>query len=114
MQNFRRLGWVELGYFMVEDNKKQKKTKQLIDFRGYPSPQLELELSWQVGAKVDQLLLNSKYRLANYFPTELPVIDKKKVAEHRLITRFPGALLVQARWKLLFIQGLCLNFLVAE
>ena len=53
MQNFRRLGWVELGYFMVEDNKKQKK---LIDFRGYPSPQLELELSWQVGAKVDQLI----------------------------------------------------------
>ena len=29
-----------------------KTTKQLIDFRGYPSPQLELELSWQVGAKV--------------------------------------------------------------
>ena len=34
--------------------KKQDKTRQLIDFRGYPSPQLELELSWQVGAKVDQ------------------------------------------------------------
>ena len=49
MQNFSELGWVELGYFMVED-----KTKQLIDFRGYPSPQLELELSWQVGAKVNQ------------------------------------------------------------
>ena len=32
----------------------QNKTKQLIDFRGYPSPQLELELSWEVGAKVDQ------------------------------------------------------------
>ena len=52
MQNFSELGWVELGYFMVEDN--NKTTKQLIDFRGYPSPQLELELSWQVGAKVDQ------------------------------------------------------------
>ena len=38
---------------MVEDKKNKKKTK-LIDFRGYPSPQLELELSWQVGAKVDQ------------------------------------------------------------
>ena len=36
---------------MVED---KKETRQLIDFRGYPSPQLELELSWQVGAKVDQ------------------------------------------------------------
>ena len=33
--------------------KKQNKTK-LIDFRGYPSPQLELKLSWQVRAKVDQ------------------------------------------------------------
>ena len=54
MQNFRELGWVELGYLMVEDN--NKTTKQLIDFRGYPSPQLELELSWQVGAKVDQLI----------------------------------------------------------
>ena len=54
MLNFRELEWVELGYLMVEDNKKNKKTI-LIDFRGYPSPQLELELSWQVGAKVDQL-----------------------------------------------------------
>ena len=53
MLNFRELEWVELGYLMVEDNKKNKKTI-LIDFRGYPSPQLELELSWQVGAKVDQ------------------------------------------------------------
>ena len=51
IQNFRELGWVEKAYFMVEDNKQQQ---QLIDFRGYPSPQLELELSWQVGAKVDQ------------------------------------------------------------
>ena len=33
---------------------KTKQQQQLIDFRGYPSPQLELELSWQVGAKVDQ------------------------------------------------------------
>ena len=55
MLNFRELEWVELGYLMVEDNKKNKKTI-LIDFRGYPSPQLELELSWQVGAKVDQLV----------------------------------------------------------
>ena len=52
-QNFSELGWVELGYFMVEDNKTTTK-QQLIEFRGYPSPQLELELSWQVGAKVDQ------------------------------------------------------------
>ena len=52
LQHFRELGWVELGYYMVEDKKKQKTI--LIDFRGYPSPQLELELSWQVGAKVDQ------------------------------------------------------------
>ena len=35
-----------------QNNKTTK--QQLIDFRGYPSPQLELELSWQVGAKVDQ------------------------------------------------------------
>ena len=55
MQNFSELGWVELGYFMVEDNNKTTtKQQQLIDFMGYPSPQLELELSWQVGAKVDQ------------------------------------------------------------
>ena len=33
---------------------RQQQQQQLIDFRGYPSPQLELELSWQVGAKVDQ------------------------------------------------------------
>ena len=46
------LEWVELGYFMVEDNNNKAKQQQLIDFRGYPSPQLELELSWQVGAKV--------------------------------------------------------------
>ena len=46
------MGRVELGYFMVEDIKTT--TTKLIDFRGYPSPQLELELSWQVGAKVDQ------------------------------------------------------------
>ena len=49
MQIFRELGWVELGHLMVEDNNKTK----LIDFRGYPSPQLELELSLQVVAKVD-------------------------------------------------------------
>ena len=55
MQTFRELQWVELGYFMVED---KTTTKQLINFRGYPSPQLELELSWQVGAKVDQKKLN--------------------------------------------------------
>ena len=54
MQNFSELGWVELGYFMVEDNKTTTTKQQLIEFRGYPSPQLELELSWQVGAKVDQ------------------------------------------------------------
>ena len=35
--------------------RQDKTTRQLIDFRGYPSPQLELELSWQVGAKVDQI-----------------------------------------------------------
>ena len=57
IQNFRELGWVEQAYFMVEDNKQQQ---QLIDFRGYPSPQLELELSWQVGAKVDQQLIHVK------------------------------------------------------
>ena len=56
MQNFSELGWVELGYFMVED-KTTTTTKQLIDFRGYPSPQLELELSSQVGAKVDQKII---------------------------------------------------------
>ena len=55
MQNFRELGWLELSYLMVEDNNKTTTTTtKLIDFRGYPSPQLELELSWQVGAKVDQ------------------------------------------------------------
>ena len=56
MQNFSELGWIELGYFMVEDDNNNNKTKQqqLIDFRGYPSPQLELELSWQGGSKVDQ------------------------------------------------------------
>ena len=32
----------------------RQQQQQLIDFRGYPSPQLELELSWQVGAKVGQ------------------------------------------------------------
>ena len=32
----------------------QQQQQQLIDFRGYPSPQLELELSWQAGAKVEQ------------------------------------------------------------
>ena len=56
LQHFRELGWVELSYLMVEDNK----TKKLIDFRGYPSPQLELELSWQVGAKVDQYRIGHK------------------------------------------------------
>ena len=58
IQNFSVLGWVELGYFMVEDKTtKQQQQQQLIDFRGYPSPQLELELSWQVGAKVDQFFV---------------------------------------------------------
>ena len=33
----------------------QQQQQQLFDFRGYPSPQLELELSWQIEAKVDQL-----------------------------------------------------------
>ena len=32
----------------------RQQQQQLIDFRGYPSPQLELELSWQAGAKVDR------------------------------------------------------------
>ena len=41
---------------MVEDNKTTTTKRQLIDFRGYPSLQLELELSWQVGAKVDQYI----------------------------------------------------------
>ena len=62
LQHFRELGWVELGYLMVEDNKKNK-TKQLIDFRGYPSPQLELDLSWQDGAKVVQKFANLKIQL---------------------------------------------------
>ena len=43
-----RMGRTRLSY----GGRQQK--KQLIDFRGYPSRQLELELSWQVGAKVDQ------------------------------------------------------------
>ena len=54
MQNFSELGCVELGFFYGGRQNK----KQLIDFRGYPSPQLELELSWQVGAKVDQYQKN--------------------------------------------------------
>ena len=41
-------------FYGGRQQQKQNKTKQLIDFIGYPSPQLELELSWQVGAKVDQ------------------------------------------------------------
>ena len=39
---------------LIYGGRQNNKTKQLIDFRGYPSPQLELELSWQVGVKVDQ------------------------------------------------------------
>ena len=41
-------------FYGGRQNNNNKTTKQLIEFRGYPSPQLELELSWQVGAKVDQ------------------------------------------------------------
>ena len=44
-------------FFVEKDQsffRKTTKQQQLIDFRGYPNPQLELELSWQVGAKVDQ------------------------------------------------------------
>ena len=37
----------------------RQQQQQLIDFRGYPSPPLELELSWQVGAKVDQKSKNT-------------------------------------------------------
>ena len=41
---------------LFHGGRQNNKTKQqLIDFKGYPSPQLELELSWQVGAKVDQI-----------------------------------------------------------
>ena len=47
------MGRTRLTYGGRQDNK-TKQQQQLIDFRGYPSPQLELELSWQVGAKVDQ------------------------------------------------------------
>ena len=69
MQNFSELGWVELGYFMVEDKTTTTK-QQLIDFRGYPSPQLELELSWQVGAKVDQFnLMKTQLYLAWHYST---------------------------------------------
>ena len=64
MQNFSELGLVELGYFMVEDNK----TKSIY-FRGYPSPQLELELSWQVGAKVDQLCKKNRTIKYEVFPS---------------------------------------------
>ena len=39
---------------LFHGGRQQQQQQQLIDFRGYPSPQLELELSWQVGAKVDQ------------------------------------------------------------
>ena len=46
------MGRTRLFYGGRQNNK--TKQQQLIDFRGYPSPQLELELSWQVGAKVDQ------------------------------------------------------------
>ena len=45
------------------------------------------------------VLLNFKYWLANYITTELPVLGQKKAAEHPLITRFPVAILVQARSK---------------
>ena len=48
-----------------------------------------------------QLLLKFKYRLANYFSTKLPVHGLKNVAEHQLITRFPEAVTVQARYKVL-------------
>ena len=41
-------------FYGGRQNNNNKTTKQLIEFRGYPSPQLELELSWQDGAKVDQ------------------------------------------------------------
>ena len=48
MQNSIDLKWVELGYLMVKD----KTTKQLIDFIGYPKPSgqagVELE-SWGKG-----------------------------------------------------------------
>ena len=39
---------------LFHGGRQQQQQQQLIEFRGYPSPQLELELSWQVGAKVDQ------------------------------------------------------------
>ena len=45
---------VGMGRTRLSYGGRRKKTKKLIDFRGYPSPQLELELSWHVGAKVDQ------------------------------------------------------------
>ena len=48
------MGRTRLFYGGRQQNNKTKQQQQLIDFRGYPSPQLELELSWQVGAKVDQ------------------------------------------------------------
>ena len=41
-------------YASILKKQQQQQQQQLIDFRGYPSLQLELELSWPVGAKVDQ------------------------------------------------------------
>ena len=40
--------------------RQQDNNKKLIDFRGYPSPQFELEYNWQVGAKVDQYRLGRR------------------------------------------------------
>ena len=79
MQNFSELGWVELGYFMVEDKTTKQQQQQLIDFRGYPSPQLELELSWQVGAKVDQkCALGGRTKFFQQFWTFLGIAPKSR------------------------------------
>ena len=48
------MGSTRLFYGGRQQQQNKTTKQQLIDFRGYPSPQLELEFSWQVGAKVDQ------------------------------------------------------------
>ena len=48
---FRRVICCSGGLYAVQEG-----YMQMIDVKGYLNPQLLLELSWQVGPKVDQLL----------------------------------------------------------
>ena len=52
--NFQEAAIGRTRLFHGGRQQQQNKTKQLIDFRGYPSPQLKLESSWHAGAKFDQ------------------------------------------------------------